>query len=98
MEEKHISDMFNRAELERLCEFIITGIDTVGSERETYSERLKKASAAIEERIRKVSSDEQEYNDIHDELTEATVTCTAVFTEIGMKIGARIMAQLLFEE
>ena len=97
MEHKYIKDMFARADLQQFREFLITGIDIDELDKRTYSERLEKESESIIKRIKNISKSDDELDEIFSEFSGATGAYMEVFTEIGIKIGAKLMVQLLSE-
>jgi len=99
MDQEQIEQIFERADIQHICEFLTTGLGLDGPpDKRPYADRLKDGSRHIVNRLRKYSADEQEFAAMYDDFGEATAANTNVFLEIGMKIGARLMAQLLFEE
>ena len=99
MDQEHIKQIFERADLQHICEFLTTGMGLDGPpDKRPYADRLAESSAHIVSRLRKYSADEQEFTAMYDDFGESTVANMNVFLEIGMKVGARIMVQLLFED
>ncbi|MCL2774046.1 MAG: hypothetical protein FWD71_11940 [Oscillospiraceae bacterium] len=98
MEHKYIKEMFTRADLQQFREFLITGLDLDEVDKRTYSERLEKESESIVKRIKCIAKDDDELDEIYTEFGDATEAYMNVFTEIGIKIGARMLFQLLLED
>ena len=99
MDQEHIKQIFERADIQQIRELLTGGIELGGSpEKRSYADRLESGSVYIVKRLRKHSKDEQEFSDMYDDFSKAMIAYANVFLEIGMKIGARLMAQLLFEE
>ena len=99
MDQEHIKQIFERVDLQHFCEFLMTGmgLDSPPDKR-PYADRLAESSAHIVSRLRKYSADEQEFAAMYDDFGESTAANTNVFLEIGMKAGARLIVQLLFED
>ena len=97
MQHKYIKEMFARADIQQIREFLISGLDLDDLDKKTYGERLEKESASIVKRIKSIAKDENELDEIYSEFSGATDEYMQVFTEIGMKIGARLLFQLLLE-
>ncbi|MCL2773808.1 MAG: hypothetical protein FWD71_10705 [Oscillospiraceae bacterium] len=98
MEHKYINEMLARADLQQFCEFLISGLELCEIDKLTYSERLNKESKLMEKRIKNISKNEEELDKIFSEFSDATDAYMHVFTEIGMKIGAKLMVQLLCQD
>ncbi|MCL2772037.1 MAG: hypothetical protein FWD71_01690 [Oscillospiraceae bacterium] len=65
-----------------------------------YNMRLENDSENIINRFKRIYKDgeKEEYDDALSEFADATATYQNVFTEIGMKIGARLLFQLLCQD
>jgi len=98
MEQKNIEEIFERANLQQIREFLLTGMERDKIDHRTYNERLEKDSHDILERIKNISKNDSEFDRIFSEFLEAKITYTEVFLEIGMKVGARLMFQLLYQD
>ena len=99
MHQEHIEQIFACADIQHIRELLTAdvGLDAPPDNR-SYADRLKSSSANMVSRLRKLSKDEQDFSDMYDDFMEATVEYTNVFLEVGMKVGARLTAQLLMKD
>ena len=98
MEHNYINEIFERADLQQICEFFVSGLETEEPDLRPYGERLEESSLHIVNRMKYITKDEQEFSDYYDDFSEANTAYTKVFLEIGMKVGARLMFQLLYKD
>lgn len=97
MDYKHtyIKEIFARADIQQIREFLIAGVDLDETDERTYGERLEESSRQIVRRIKDSAKDDDELDRIYCEYSESTGEYMAVFLEVGLKVGARLMFQLL---
>ena len=97
--ETNVEEILKRVDLRQIVNFIM---DEEYSSPEvpvlTYGERLKNGDSLILKRLRKMYGDDTAFDDALSDYTLAIAAYRDVFTEIGMKAGARLLYQLLFEE
>ena len=91
----YIEDMFARSDLGQIREFILHGVDSLATEDQAYGARLQNGREAIYKRLQKLCPDEDSLDEAYYDLAQALGSCESVFTEIGMKAGARLVYQLL---
>ena len=97
MEYKYIKEIFERADLQQIREYLLGDTSVLERDTRTYEERLKQNCTPIIKRIEKISKDDQELDELFSEYSNAEEAHKDVFLEIGMKVGARLMFQLLCE-
>lgn len=91
------TEIFRRADLRQIRSFILDS-DSTELYDLTYNERLTEGCREMLKRLNKVyKDDENGLDDAMCDYTAAALTYRDVFAEIGMKIGARLTFQLLFE-
>ena len=90
-----ISEIFARTELERVMSFILNGAEDSDISKEPYSTRLTKASRPIVKRLESIYPNADDMDNANQDLTEAFAAFQYVYMEIGMKVGARLLHQLL---
>ena len=95
--EIEIKEIFERADMKQIREFILGKGIIAENYYGTYQERLDRDSEDILYALKRLSKDNNQLNEATQELTEAFLTYRDVFSEIGMKIGARLLFQLLYE-
>jgi hypothetical protein len=98
MKHEHIKQIFARTDIHQIREFLVAGLDLEEIDKRPYDARLEDGSLHITNRLKNHSKDEQEFSDIYDEFCEATIVYTDVFLEIGMRVGARLLFQLLCQD
>ena len=91
----YTKDMFARSGLAQIRAFILHGGGSLEVEGQDYDSRLAKGREAIYKRLQKLCPDEDSLDEAYYDLAQALGNCEAVFTEIGMKTGARLVYQLL---
>jgi len=94
----YITDAFARMDLQQIREFILNGVECCNPEHKPYNIRLKEGSSAIYKRLESIYPNEDAREKIDADLSQALGTYESVYTEIGMKAGAKIIYQLLVAE
>ena len=77
---------------------MLTGAKELHPQAETYEVRIVQASEPISKRIDSLYSDAEELNKATAELSDALTVFQDVYFEIGMKLGARLVHQLLMTD
>jgi hypothetical protein len=96
-----MKDIFERTDIKQFREFLFEGGAIEKDFYGTYKERLDRDSEDIIyalKRFTKGNENDDQFNEAMKELTFAFITYRDVFTEIGMKIGARLLYQLLYQD
>jgi hypothetical protein len=100
--EINIQEIMNRANLLYVRSFIFEeNPDPIWTEIEclTYQQRLDESSILLKERLRKLySEDKNMLSNAMSEYTAAVQAYRDVYAEVGMKVGARLLFQLLFKD
>jgi len=96
----YIDETFARMSLEQIRAFILTGAGDNHQQYkdEQYSQRLKKASDPIYDRINSLYTDRDECEKANNEIANAVTVFQEVYMDIGMKAGARLLYQLMVED
>ena len=95
----YIDAAFARADLRHIRSFILQGAEDINPDNELpYKARLETCSDAIDERLKALYPNREDYDKAYNDLSTALTVHTDVFTEIGMKLGARLLYQLLISE
>jgi len=90
--------IFERMNLQHIRAFMLEGLDPMEVYGCTYDERLKKGNMSMIKRLKTIYKDEQEFSDAVDDFYNAQIINGEVYTEIGMKAGARLLMQLLLHD
>ena len=91
----HIKDALARADIQYIREFIMYGAELAVENNEPYHVRLVKGSDPIYDRLKSLYPDEAERDKAHADLSHALSAYQDTYMEVGMKIGARLIYQLL---
>ena len=95
----YITDTFARMDLQQIREFLLNGTELfIGVDDEPYDIRLKRESDPIYNRLESLYSDRIEMDKAAADLSRALTAYAEIYMEIGMKAGARLVHQLLFED
>ena len=99
MKHKYINQIFERADIQQIREFLLLGLELAEPpDKRPYGERLEEGSLHITNRLKNISKNDDELDELYFELGESTEAYKNVFLEIGMKAGARLLFQLLHED
>jgi O-acetylhomoserine/O-acetylserine sulfhydrylase-like pyridoxal-dependent enzyme len=91
----YIETALKRANIQDLRSFILHGTDELNICTDTYEERLDSATASMHVRLKTHYPDMEEQQDAINDLNYALSNYQDVYTEIGMKLGARLILELL---
>jgi len=97
MMETKIKEIFERADIRQIRDFLVGGAIVANDDYGTYKDRLDRNSEDVINSLRLYLKDEEQYNETTNDLYLALYTYRDVYSEIGMKVGARILFQLLFQ-
>jgi len=88
----YISNIFERAHLQQLSEFLLTGVDALEVSEKSYEERLKDARTEALEKIQEYFPDDSE--EMENRLLHIVWVYEKVYMEIGIQVGMTLSAQL----
>ena len=94
----HITSAFARTDLRQIRAFILQGTEDINVKDESYKTRLEQCDNAIIKRLESVYTDSTELDKAFSDLAVATTVHQEVYMELGMKLGARLLYQLLVSE
>jgi hypothetical protein len=94
----YIESAFARTDLRQIRSFIMHGTEELKVGGESYKARLDHCDDAIIKRLEGTYTDNAELDKAFSDLGESTSTHQEVYMELGMKIGARLLYQLLISE
>ena len=95
---EYVKKMFERMDLRQIREFLLYSTEDSNIDTENYHERLKQGSDPIYSRLESLCCDETAHNEAANDLSQALAAHDAVYMEIGMKAGARLIYQLLLSD
>lgn len=94
----YIKDAFDRMDLQQIRQFLLYGVEEFDCDSQSYKDRLKNGSDPIYRRLKELYPVEDEREKVSAELAQALTAFESVYMEMGMKAGARLICQLLFED
>ena len=94
----YIKDAISRANLQDIREFLLHGGELCAYRNEPYEAWLKKECDPIYKRLEALYPTEESRNEAEANLSQALSAYQSVYTELGMKIGAKLVYQLLVSE
>ena len=90
-----ISEIYARTDLQRVIGFILCGAEDSDVSKESYDTRLTKATRPMVKRLEGIYPDADDMDNAYCDFSQALAAFQNVYTEIGMKVGARLVCQLL---
>jgi len=90
-------NIFKRVDLRQICSFILFREETI-PQVESYEEQLDKAKSLAYDVLKNVSEGTIDISTARGDLSEAFEIYEETCTEIGMKLGARMLFQLLHKD
>jgi|GEM_PF-1595734 len=91
--------IIQRANIQELHSLFLEGIDLADYKAEpdpkTYEERIRKGEKPLMEFIENLYSDGSVRDAVFDLLSNALLINQEVYTEIGMRVGAKVICELL---
>ena len=96
----NVNEIYKRADIKQFREFLISGGTLDENCYGTYQERLDRDTKDIKYALTRLSKNHasEKLEDAIEDLLLALATYQDVFTEIGMKVGARLMFQFLCDD
>jgi len=94
----YIDKMFKHMNLQAVCNLLIYGTDECEPDNLPYSVKLKNGSDPIYKRIENLYPKGKERDEALSDLSKALSAYEAVYLELGMKAGARLICQLLISD
>jgi uncharacterized protein YfdQ (DUF2303 family) len=91
----YIETALKRANMQDLRSFILHGAEELCMYDESYEERLDNATASMYIRLKALHPDAEEQQDVINDFNYALSNYQDVYTEIGMKLGAKLILELL---
>lgn len=93
-----IKDTFRRTDLRQIRQFILQGTEELAVDNRSYRDRLTAGSNPIYNRLKEIYPKQADFDKAAAELSTALTAYEGVYTEIGMKAGARLIFQLLLTD
>ena len=90
-------NIFERADLQQLCSFIVNREETV-ARMESYQKEKERARDLAYQVLKDVGDKKMSYEEGLESLSESFAIHQEICMEIGMKLGAKMIHQLLLQE
>ncbi len=90
----YIDEIFVRANIQQIREFLLHGTEENNIDPRTYIERLESVQDKLYERLLKDYPNETELDEIIDLICDFIIKTQDVYTEIGLQAGVAIAAQI----
>ena len=94
----YIKEAISRANLQDIREFLLHGGELCSYRNEPYEAWLKKECDPIYKRLEALFPTEESREQASADLSQALSAYQSVYTELGMKMGAKMLYQLLVSE
>ena len=94
----YIKEALTRTNLQDIREFLLHGAEACIHRNESYEAWLKKECDPIYNRLETLYPTEDSREQASADLSQALSAYQSVYTELGMKIGAKLVYQLLVSE
>ena len=91
----YIDEIFERADIQHIREFLLSGMECIQTSPKSYQQRLNEAWEPVDAVIKSKFPDEKEQEKIFNEITRHAAATQDVYTEIGLQCGAILAARLL---
>ncbi|MCL2774605.1 MAG: hypothetical protein FWD71_14845 [Oscillospiraceae bacterium] len=95
----NIKGIFKRMDIQEIRNFLVeNGQSSIGIDTRPYELRLEEESEDLINSLKRCCKNKEEFNEALEDFNNAVQTFQDVFTEIGMKAGARLLFQLLYQD
>lgn len=90
----YISEIFDRAHIQHIREFLLHGVECVEISDKSYKQRLDDASIPVRNMVHKIFPDENEYEEFMAPIYSYASVTQDVYMEIGLQCGMILINQL----
>lgn len=91
----YISEIFDRANIQHIREFLLHGVECMGINDKSYKQRIKESGETTFAMIKTKFTDMNEQEKITNEVNGYVSAIENVYMEIGLQCGAALANQLL---
>ena len=89
----YISEIFTRADIQQIREFLLHGVEENTVDPRPYKERIESAHIAFTTRLHRDYPNEKDFEEITEPIYDYVTATQEVYMEIGLQIGAILAAQ-----
>lgn len=90
----YIDQIFLRADIQQIREFLLHGVEELNIDRRPYKERTEHAIKRINAKLHEAYPEQEEYERVADLFYDCVGTFEDVYMEIGLQVGSIITAQV----
>ena len=96
---RNFKEIVHRTNMQKICSFVLNGIDPSRWDEEldieSYETRVENGEAPLWEFLENLYPDGKERDAAYELICTALITNQEVYTELGMKLGANMILELL---
>ena len=89
----YIDEIFTRADIQQIREFLLHGVETSSLDPRPYKERIEGAHRAFITRLRGDYPNEKDFEEITGLIYDYVTATERVYMEVGLQVGALLAAQ-----
>ena len=90
----YIDEIFKRADIRQIREFLLYGVEEINTDPRPYKERLESAEKRMTARLHEEYPDIVKYEEITKFIYAYASALEEVYMEIGLQVGAKLTAQI----
>lgn len=90
-----IDEIFSRANMQNIREFLLYGVEEYEVSKETYLERLKSAERKANQYLRSLYDSDDEYGEASSPVFEYASVIENVYMEIGLQCGFTLAMEMM---
>jgi len=88
-----IDEIFIRADIQQIREFLLHGVEENHLDPRPYKERIESAHKAFTARLHRDYPNEKDFEEITEPIYDYATAIEEVYMEIGLQVGAILAAQ-----
>lgn len=88
-----IDEIFIRADIQQIREFLLHGVEENHLDPRPYKERIQSAHKAFTARLHRDYPNEKDFEEITEPIYDYATAIEEVYMEIGLQVGAILAAQ-----
>lgn len=89
----YIDEIFTRADIQQIREFLLHGVEENNLDPRPYKERIASAHKAFSARLHRDYPDEKDFEEVTEPIYGYATAIEEVYMEIGLQVGAILAAQ-----
>jgi len=91
----HVDEALKRTHIQHIREFIFYGLEATKIDNAAHKDRLRNSTSSMYSRLQKLYPDKDEQEDAINDFNHALSVYSDVYIEIGIRIGAKLLHELL---